>query len=185
MTIPLLAMGYMNPLLSFGLAHFLQEAQSAGISGLILPDLPLHADRRSEELIAASPLSRIQLATPASTQERLRELAAVGEGFIYMVSRLGVTGGRLASSPGFAGMVQTLRSCTKLPLLTGFGISDASSAAAAAADSDGVIVGSALLRQLGNEQDGIPAALQLMKEIRSGLDRSPVGSNAGLQESPR
>jgi len=173
--IPLLAMGYCNPLLSYGLERFLTEAEACGLLGLIVPDLPLGADPRAERLIAESPLARIQLVTPASGLARIARLARTAEGFIYLVSRLGVTGGRLGITSDLPETTATLRDNCSLPLLTGFGVSDPLSAAQAAAQSDGVIVGTALLERLEAE-DAVQTAADFLATIREGLDRPQAAS---------
>ncbi|MEZ5338027.1 MAG: tryptophan synthase subunit alpha [bacterium] len=185
MTIPLLAMGYLNPLLAHSLPRFLEEAEAAGLSGLIIPDLPLGADPLREQLLAGSPLARIQLATPASTEARLAKLAQQAEGFIYVVSRMGVTGGLSQGDPALAAVSQSLRSLTTLPLLTGFGIADPASAALAMPYGDGVIVGSALLQLLQDGNESLDAALQFIAGIRRELDRSALTAAGQLKESLR
>ncbi len=182
MSIPLIAMGYVNPLLSYGLQRFLVDASEAGIQGLILPDLPLDADPRNERLISSSSLARVQLATPASTAQRLDRLAGASEGFVYVVSRLGVTGGLLTGNPQLPGIILELRRATDLPLLTGFGISDAAGAAAAAAQCDGVIVGSALLQRLEDNNTAVADATEFLAGIRRGLDSTAGADSAVRQE---
>jgi tryptophan synthase alpha chain len=172
--IPLVAMGYVNPLLSYGLERFLENCECSGIRGLIVPDLPLEADPAAERLLAASAISRIQLVTPASGMTRIARLARAAEGFLYIVSRLGVTGGRIGPNSDLPLIIATLRDNCSLPLLTGFGIADADSAALAAELCDGVIVGSALLEKLETEGDSVGCAADFLATIRNGLDRITV-----------
>ena len=176
LSIPILFMGYVNPLLSYGVSRFLADAAASGVQGLILPDLPLGADPAMEQLVAGSPLARIQLVTPASGTARIARLARAAEGFIYIVSRLGVTGGSLGINTDLPQIMHTLRDNCSLPLLTGFGISDPDSATRAAALSDGVIVGSALLEQLDNEHNAVAAAAAFLATIRQGLDHRQVAT---------
>lgn len=172
--IPLVTMGYINPLLSYGMANFLEDCEMSGVRGLIIPDLPLEADPAVERLIAGSAISRIQLVTPASGMARIARLARAAEGFLYIVSRLGVTGGRIGPNSDLPKIIATLRDNCNLPLLTGFGIADADSAAHAAEYSDGVIVGSALLEKLESEGDAVSCAANFLATIRQGLDRAVV-----------
>lgn len=178
--IPLIAMGYVNPLLSYGTTRFLADAEQSGIRGLILPDLPLGGDLGLETQLSASAMARIQLATPASGGERLARLARKSEGFVYVVSRLGVTGGRFSTGNDSGNVVSTLRDHTDLPLLTGFGISDAQTAAAAAESCDGVIVGSALLQVLLDSDNAVKDTAAFLAGIRRGIDQ-PV--TAGREET--
>ena len=180
--IPLLAMGYMNPLLSHGIPRFLDDAAQAGLSGLILPDLPLDGDRTVEQQIADSSLARVQLVTPASGRTRIARLARAAEGFLYLVSRLGVTGGKLAANSMLPQIIETLRSNSDLPLLTGFGISDATAAGRAAALCDGVIVGSALLEKLDND-NAVYAAARFCQSLRCGIDDAAREGSIAAKES--
>ncbi|MCB1187711.1 tryptophan synthase subunit alpha [bacterium] len=182
LAIPLIAMGYVNPLLSYGVQRFLADAAAAGISGLILPDLPLDGDRVTELAIARSPLARIQLVAPSSSAARISRLARTSEGFIYLVSRLGVTGGQITANGSLPGIIEDIRANSTLPLLTGFGISDARSASAAAAHCDGVIIGSALIERLESDNP-LQAAAEFIAGIRRALDHSAQDSGVALEES--
>ena len=150
--IPLILMGYYNPLLSYGLDRFTEDASEAGLDGLIVVDLPLEEAGPLQSAAKAHGMDFIFLLAPTSTEERIKRVAAVSSGFVYCVSLTGVTGGRRemgADLPEFLGRV---RAETDLPLLVGFGISTREHVERAASMSDGVAVGSALINVI--EQAG-------------------------------
>jgi len=141
-------MGYLNPLLSYGLERFVGEAARAGVDALILPDLP---PEEAGELLAlcrpAGPRT-VFLVAPTSTEERRRAAAAAATGFLYFVSVTGVTGARRALPADLSSNLGALRAASPLPLVVGFGISTPTQAKAVARLADGVVVGSALVARL-------------------------------------
>ena len=141
-------MGYLNPLLSYGLERFVGDAARAGVDALILPDLP---PEEAEELLAfCRPvgLRTVFLLAPTSTEERRRAAAAAATGFLYFVSVTGVTGARRALPADLSLNLKALRAASSLPLVVGFGISTPPQARAVARLADGVVVGSALVARL-------------------------------------
>lgn len=143
---PILFFTYVNPIDRYGAERFAREARAAGAAGAIVPDVPL------EELDAFAPTLRAAgleiplLVAPTTPEPRAARIAAASGGFVYLVSRLGVTGARREPDVAWAkGAVARLRSATSLPLAVGFGISTAEHVRAVAAIADGVIVGSALI----------------------------------------
>jgi len=147
--IPVVIMTYLNPVLAYGLERFLADAHAAGASGLLLTDFPAGADPELERVVTASPLALIRLIAPTTTPARLARAVHGASGFIYLISRLGVTGVRDAVPPDVASHVARIRAVTPLPVAVGFGISTAAQARAAARVADGVVVGSALVEALG------------------------------------
>lgn len=147
--IPVVIMTYLNPVLAYGLERFLADAHAAGASGLLLTDFPAGADPELERLVTASPLALIRLIAPTTTQARLARAVQGASGFVYLISRLGVTGVRTEVPSDVASHVTRIRAVTPLPVAVGFGISTAAQARAAAHVADGVVVGSALVEALG------------------------------------
>jgi tryptophan synthase alpha chain len=165
--IPVAVMTYVNPIVSAGEDAFLDDAATAGVSGLIVPDLPVDEAgawiRRCRERDVAS----VFLAAPGSTPDRLSATAGASRGFVYCVATYGVTGARDRLGEGAAELVAALRPLTETPLLVGVGISSPAQAAEASAFADGVIVGSALMARL--VEDGPPALLGLAGEFRRNI----------------
>ncbi len=120
---PLLLMGYINPLLAYGVERYAAHARAAGADGLIIPDLPIEEARPVEAACRANGLALVYLASPASPRKRLAALAAHSSGFLYLVSLTGVTGERAALADGLAEFVARARSVARTPLAVGFGIS--------------------------------------------------------------
>jgi tryptophan synthase alpha chain len=163
---PALLMGYVNPMLAYGFERFVAEAAEAGVDGLIVPDLPPEEAGELEELCAAHGLAMVFLLAPTSTSERIKLAAEKSQGFIYLVSLTGVTGARSELPPGLADFVARVRRHTDTPLAVGFGISTAAQAQTVAAVADGVIVGSALVKQAAEAPDRVRA---LASELRAAL----------------
>ena len=165
---PVVLFTYLNPVLHHGVGRFLDEAEAAGADGVLLTDLPVGADAAIERRFDESPLDLVRLVAPTTSPERVREIAAVARGFLYYVSRTGVTGAREALSAGLAREVAALRAATDVPVAVGFGISTAEQAATVGRIADGVVVGSALVERL--ERGGVEAGRDLVRELRRALD---------------
>lgn len=161
--IPVVIMTYVNPVLAYGTARFVADAQAAGAAGLLLTDLPAGVDPGIEGLVAASSLALIRLIAPTTTRERLARAVADASGFVYLISRLGVTGAREHVPADLEAQVARVRAVTSLPVAVGFGIGTAAQARAAARLADGVVVGSALVDALG--AGGLAAAERLLREL--------------------
>ncbi|GIW73298.1 MAG: tryptophan synthase alpha chain [Planctomycetota bacterium] len=140
---PLVLFSYLNPLLALG--DYAPRAAAAGADGLLVVDLPPEEALEHEAACAEAGLDRIYLAAPSSGPERLARLAAVGSGFVYYVSRYGVTGARKVLPSGLGEQVRRVRVAAGRPVAVGFGIATPEQAAAVAAVADGVVVGSALV----------------------------------------
>jgi tryptophan synthase alpha chain len=153
--VPLVLMGYLNPIMRYGVERFFTDAASAGVDGVILPELPLEEWAGYAPRVASAGLAGILLATPTTPPERVRLIDDASTGFVYCVSTTGVTGSSVAASA--LTDVRAVRAHVRRnPMLVGFGISQPEQAALFAREADGVIVGSALLRRL--EENADPAA---------------------------
>src|SRR6266513_433563 len=145
--IPVVVMTYLNPLLAFGLERFVREAAAAGVSGLILTDFPAGADPDLEATVRASPLALIRLVAPTTTPDRLARAVQGASGFLYLISRLGVTGVRDQVPADLAEHVARVRSASALPLA--------------------VVVGSAIVDALA--VGGVGAAERLVRELAAAV----------------
>jgi tryptophan synthase alpha chain len=164
--IPVVLFSYLNPLLRGG-PEALQRAADAGVHGVLVIDLPLGSDLEREAWFADGPLAFIRLVAPTTPQARMSEIAKTGSGFVYLVSRLGVTGERQELPADLTATVARVRSATSLPLCVGFGISRPEQARAVAQIADGVVVGSAIVRAADQSVD---AALALAASLRRAID---------------
>ena len=146
--IPVVIMTYVNPVLAYGVERFVADAGAAGASGLLLTDFPAGADAELEHQVTASELALIRLIAPTTRPERLARAVQGASGFIYLISRLGVTGARDGVPADLATHVRRIRAVTPLPVAVGFGIGTPAQARATARVADGVVVGSALVEAL-------------------------------------
>jgi len=167
--IPIILMGYANPVFAFGLENFIEACADAGVDGAIIPDLPLEESASYRSHARARGLSTIFLVAPTTTQERMSAIDEASTGFVYGVSLTGVTGARSALPPEAEGFLASARSAVRRnPLLVGFGIASAHDAVRMAALSDGVIIGSALLNAL--DTSGTEGAVAFVRSMRTALD---------------
>ncbi len=144
--IPLVLFTYLNPVYTYGYERFHHDAAAAGVDGMLVLDLPPDEVAENPELKPVPDLRHIQLIAPTSSPERIRRIAEVAEGFVYYVSREGVTGARSDIASGIAEQVALIKSATQVPVCVGFGISTPAQAAAVARMADGVVVGSAIVQ---------------------------------------
>ena len=163
---PALMMGYINPMLAYGLEQFMADAADAGVDGFIVPDLPPDEAEEFGQLCNQHGLALVFLLAPTSTPERIRLVAEKSKGFIYLVSLTGVTGARNQLPTNLAEFVARVRSQTDTPLAVGFGIGNGPQAKAVAELADGVIVGSALVKQAGKSVESVSV---LATELREAL----------------
>jgi tryptophan synthase alpha chain len=152
--IPLLLFSYLNPLLRHGLGRLADEARDLGADGILVTDLPPEEAGFWLPEAARAGLDTVFLASPTSSDTRLRRVAEASRGFVYAVSRTGVTGERESLSSDAAPLVERIKTMTDEPVVLGFGISTPELVAAAAQVSDGAVVGSALVRYLEEHPDG-------------------------------
>ncbi len=148
--IPLLLFTYINPVMRYGLERLAKAAAASGIDGCLLTDLSVEEAEPYIAVMRKAGLDTVFLAAPTSSERRLRLVAKYSTGFIYLVSRTGVTGERSSVSSSVAPLVSAMRKATKLPLAVGFGISTADQVREVGAVADGVVVGSAIERLIEN-----------------------------------
>lgn len=171
---PVVVFSYLNPVLRYGVGRFLADAAEAGASGVLLTDLPAGADPALEREVASSPLDLIRLVAPTTDQARLAELVAGARGFLYLVSRLGVTGTRAGLAGDLEASVTRVRAHTTLPVAVGFGLSTPAQVAQVGRVADGVVVGSALVDRLAS--DGVPGIRALLASLRQAVDGTEVAA---------
>ena len=160
---------YLNPVVRFGAERFLAAAHDAGAHGLLLTDLPAGADPALEAEVIASPLDFVRLVAPTTPSDRIPAISKGASGFLYYISRTGVTGARTELRSELGAEVDRLRSRVDLPVAVGFGISTPEQAASVGGVADGVVVGSALVQRIGNE--GVDAAAAFVGSLRGALGR--------------
>ncbi len=165
---PVVLFTYLNPVLAYGVPRLLADAAAAGVSGLLLTDLPAGGDPAVEQAVADGGLDLIRLVAPTTTDRRLAEIAAGASGFLYLVTRLGVTGVRPELARDLAQQVHRVKACSSLPVAAGFGISTPEQARAAGELADGVVVGSALVARL--EREGVTGMAGLLGSLRAALE---------------
>ncbi len=164
--VPVVLFSYLNPVLSAG-SEMLERAAQAGVDGILVTDLPVGADSEVERWLADGPLDFVHLVAPTTPDSRMREIALHGRGFVYLISRLGVTGAREDVPEGLGDIVTRLRAATDLPVCVGFGIATPEQAAAVASLADGVVVGSAIVRAAG---ESVEKAVALVRSLREAID---------------
>jgi tryptophan synthase alpha chain len=152
--LPLLLFSYFNPLLQRGLERLAGEAAEAGVDGVLVTDLPPEEAEDWIRAARAAALDTVFLAAPTSPPERLRRVAEASRGFVYAISRTGVTGERRALSGEARPLVERLRGLTEVPVALGFGLSTPQQVAEASSVADAVVVGSALVRFLEEQPEG-------------------------------
>ena len=165
--VPVVVMTYLNPVLAYGVDRFLADAEGAGVAGVLLTDLPAGADEALEDRVAAGPLAFVRLIAPTTPPERVARAARRASGFLYLISRLGVTGARDTMPPNLPAYVKRVRAVSDLPLVVGFGIGTGAQARETAAVADGVAVGAALVDAL--DREGVPGVTRLVGELAGGV----------------
>jgi tryptophan synthase alpha chain len=153
---PLVLMSYLNPLLAYGLDALARDAAAAGVSGFIVPDLPFDEGADFRQALSATGLALVQMVTPVTTSERLTQVAAASQGFLYAVTMTGTTGQTAQLSPAAADYLRRARAAATVPLCAGFGIRSREQVDMLRPLADGIIVGSALVEVLERGDD--PAA---------------------------
>ncbi len=145
---PILLMSYLNPLMAFGYQRLAERALETGVSGFIVPDLPYEECTPLKTELDARGLALVQLVTPATPAERLRKLCDFSEGFVYAVTRTGITGGTESLPEQLTDYLAAVKRASRLPVCAGFGAREREQVRLIAEHADGVIVGSALLEAL-------------------------------------
>ena len=170
--IPLLLFTYLNPVLRYGFEILARDAAAAGIDGCLLTDLSVEEAERYVEVMRRHQLDTVFLAAPTSTPRRQELVARYSTGFVYLVSRTGVTGERASVSDAVGPLVTAMRRSTSLPLAVGFGIANKEQAATVGRVADAVVVGSAIVRTIEEHQDeaGLETRVEaLARELSCGL----------------
>jgi len=167
---PVVLMGYYNPIYNRGVDRFLQDAVAAGVDGLIIVDLPPEEDAELCLPARAAGLNFIRLATPTTDDRRLPRVVRNTSGFVYYVSVTGITGGAAAQAGVVAPEVARIRDSAKLPVVVGFGISTPESAEAIARVADGAVIGSAIVKVIG-EGRPVDEVLALVSGLAEGVHR--------------
>jgi len=166
---PFMLMGYVNPILAYGVRRFTVDAAQAGADGVIVPDLPPEEAGDLESACRENGLALVFMVPPTASAERIRLIASRSSGFLYLVTLTGVTGARNELPPDLAGFIQRVRQATLLPLAVGFGISNPDQVRAVGNVADGVIVGSALIDVIGQAAEPARAAGNFVRELRKGM----------------
>ncbi|KAI8058089.1 tryptophan synthase [Syncephalis plumigaleata] len=198
--IPILLMGYYNPIVSYGEVRFVKESVEAGVNGFIVVDLPPEESHHLRKEIRAANLSFVPLVAPNSTNERIRQLASVADSFIYVVSRMGVTGQSEQMTSYLPDLIKRIREHTDFPLAIGFGVSKREHFDQVGQLGDGVIIGSQLISVIQNAEPSQKAAAieayaaevcGLADRRKSSTDdkaassnQSPNGSNSSVTSVP-
>lgn len=170
-TVPLVFMTYANVVFSYGIERFAAKCEEVGIDGIILPDVPFEEKDEFAPICRAHNVDFISLIAPTS-ENRIAMIAKEAEGFIYLVSSLGVTGMRSEIQTDLGAIVQKIRENSDVPCAVGFGISNPEQAAKAAAVSDGVIVGSAIVRQIGEHgRDAAPVVGAFVGKMKQAITK--------------
>ena len=177
--IPRIAMTYYNPIHRLGEAEFCARLIDAGYAGLIVPDLPHEESASLRTACAERGVAWIPLVAPTSSDERVAAVAESATGFVYAVSTLGVTGVRESLSARAERVVSACRAHTDLPVLVGIGVSSPDQAVQACAWADGVVIGTAVVRLLGDE--GVDPAVDFLAAVRAALD----GLQTAAPSAPR
>ncbi len=159
---------YLNPVLRYGVDRFIEDAVEAGADGLLLTDLPLGSDEALERRFEEAPFSLVRLIAPTTPWARALEIARRAQGFVYYISRTGVTGAQEELPSELPRQVADLRDAAGVPVAVGFGISTPEQAAVVAGVADGVVVGSALIEVIRRE--GVDGASRFVGELRGALD---------------
>jgi tryptophan synthase alpha chain len=170
---PVVLMGYLNPIEIHGYERFAEEAIRVGVDGILLVDLPPEEADETRAIFARHGLALIALASPTTTPARMDMLCDTAQGYLYYVSFAGVTGAGHLDTRAAGERLRGLRQRARVPVVAGFGIKDAASAATMAVEADGVVVGSALvaaLAQATGTQDAVSRAAAFLAPLRAALD---------------
>ena len=166
--IPLIGMGYINMVLHYGFEKFVADFKAAGMDGVIFPDVPHEESADLRRICAAHDFTLTEFITPGTTEERMAETCKDARGFIYCISNYGVTGVKEIDYSIIGSVCKAARRYTDVPLAIGFGIGTPAAAAHAGKQADGVIVGSAVVKQIINGD--IDGGIQLIADMRRALD---------------
>jgi len=165
----LIIFSYLNPILQFGLDNFCQSAANAGVDGALVTDLPVEEATDYLRAMNTHKLAPVFLAAPTSTDERLKSVARYSKGFVYAISRTGITGARQEVADDARALVQRLRAFTKLPIAIGFGVSTPEQFAEVGQFADAAVIGSAIVQRIERNPGREAAAVsEFLKGLRHG-----------------
>ncbi|MBA4537156.1 tryptophan synthase subunit alpha [Bacillus aquiflavi] len=162
-TIPIVIMSYVNPIYRLGVEHFINLAQKSGIAGCIIPDLPLEEEEMMTPQLEAAGIELVRLVTLTSSEERIKQIAERGNGFLYAVTVTGITGIRRSFHDQFASYLNKVKQLSPIPVLAGFGISTSEQVSEACEYCDGVIVGSKIIELF--ERDDFASIVELIEAV--------------------
>lgn len=166
---PYLLMGYINPILNYGKDKFIKDAIEAGVSGVIIPDLPFDQDEDFLQKLIKNRLSPVLMVTPVTSEKRLRLIGELSRGFIYCVSLLGITGSQQGPVKSIKSYLDKVREYTDLPLALGFGIDGPDKVKKILEPVNGVIIGTALVKIIKDHTDNKEELLKAVAEFISGI----------------
>lgn len=168
---PLVFMGYLNPVFHYGYERFFERCEKCGISGIIIPDLPYEEKEECDAIAASHGVDVISMIAPTSEQ-RIKTIASEAKGFLYVVSSMGVTGVRSEIKTDLTSILSAIREATDTPAAVGFGINTPEQAARIAAISDGVIVGSAIVKLVAaHGTEAAPYIYDYVKSMKDAIRR--------------
>lgn len=162
----LIIFSYLNPVYRYGIQKFAEDAKAAGIDGALLTDMTVEESGEYRRFMVQAGLATVFLAAPTSPDERLKKIAAASSGFIYAVSRTGVTGAQQSVSEDAAKLVKRIRKFSRLPVALGFGISTAEQFTAVGKFADAVVVGSAIVKLVEDAGSAVDAAQRVGEFVR-------------------
>lgn len=169
--LPLVFMGYVNPIFNYGYEAFFKKCAEVGVDGVIVPDVPFEERDEYATQAKANGIDIVSMIAPTS-HDRIKEIAKVGEGFLYIVSSLGVTGTRSEITTNIKEIVDLAKTVTDVPCAVGFGINTPQQAEDMARQADGVIVGSAIVKIIAKYgEDAGPYIYDYVKEMKAGTMR--------------
>ena len=167
--IPIILMGYYNPIHYYGNLKFIKKAVLSGIDGLIIVDLPMEEDEEFYNLSYKNNLPLIRLVTPTTDEERLKKILKNAHGFVYYVSVTGITGTKSASVNDVKNKIKVIKKITNLPVIAGFGIKNSVDAKKMSSISDGIVIGSSLVNKIEEEykkKNGINEIFKFLKSFK-------------------
>lgn len=170
--VPLILMGYYNPIFCYGVERFAQDAATAGVDGLLLVDLPPEEVSEISAVMHEAGIALITLLAPTTPPERMKRLASTAEGYLYYVSMTGVTGAQKISPEDIRHAVEELKGMTTTPVGVGFGITTVEDARAVGSFADGVVVGSVLVKIIednGRSENLLPKVAKFVSDLKGGL----------------
>jgi tryptophan synthase alpha chain len=171
-TIPLVLMGYYNPILAYGPAGLVRDAACSGADGFIIPDLPPEESGEFEDVLDGTGMHLIRMLAPTTPPERMERIARSAQGFIYLVSVTGITGERKDVALGLGELIACVRKNTSVPVCVGFGIGTPEQAQTVGRLADGVIVGTACVQAIGQTADPVGAAKEFVMSYRKVLQKA-------------